>query len=76
MNRGQIQLTFATGLAGIAFVASPIVAFFSAQAASDAKIAELTERTAVLENSISNTDMNVREIRDDIKDLKAYFNIK
>ena len=76
MNKGQIQLTFATGLAVVSFVAAPIVAFFSAQAASDAKISSLETRTAVVENSVQNTNMNLQEIKDDLKDIKKYLNIK
>ena len=76
MNRGQIHLTFATGLAVVSFVAAPVVAFFSAQASTQQEIADLSSRSAVLENSVENIEVNVVEIKDDIKDLKIYFNIK
>jgi len=38
--------------------------------------AELSERVAKLETTIINTDKNVAEIKEDLRDLKTFFKIK
>jgi len=75
-NKGQIQLTLATALMGISFLVAPVVAYFSAQAATKTEIAEVSERTARLETSVQNTDKNITEIKEDIKDIRKALNIK
>lgn len=79
INKGQIQVSIgAIGilLTGIGFVVTPVATYFYGQTATAKEISELSTRTAVLENSIRNTDTNVTEIRDDLKDIKKALNIK
>ena len=62
-NGGQIQLTFVTGMAIISFIAAPIVAYFSAQAATKTEIADVSERTARLETSVPLMQQDLRDIK-------------
>ena len=76
MSKGQIQLTLLGGMTAIAFVVSPVVSYFSAVRATDAKIAEIKERTAVLENSIINTDKSIAEMKTDLREIKRALNVR
>ena len=63
MNKGQIQLTFVTGMAIVSFIAAPIVAYFSAQAATKTDIANVSERAARLEVAIPLMQQDLRDIK-------------
>ena len=62
-NKGQIQLTLATALMGISFLVAPVVAYFSAQAATKMDIAEVSERTARLEVAVPLMQQDLRDIK-------------
>lgn len=74
-NRGQISLGVSTAIAAVSFIAAPIVAYFSSQAAVDEKISALSERTAVLETSIPEIRDNIQDIKDSVNNMEDYFRI-
>jgi hypothetical protein len=48
-KRGQLELSVATGLAAISFVAAPIIAYFTAQLSTQQKINDVSERVVRVE---------------------------
>lgn len=77
----KTQFQISVGLIGLVltatgFVVTPVVAYFTASAATEEKIAQNSSDIAVLQNSITNTDNNLEEIKDDLKDIKRSLNIK
>ena len=62
MTRGQIQISFAMILAGISFVVAPIVTYYSAQSATNSRIAEIDKRESVIESQITNFDKRLDKI--------------
>ena len=62
-NKGQIQITILGAMAAISFIAAPIVAYFSAQAATKMDIAEVSERTARLEVAVPLMQQDLRDIK-------------
>jgi len=61
--KGQIQLTVVGVMAAVSFVVAPIVAYFSAQAATKTEIADVSERTARLEVAIPLMQQDLRDIK-------------
>ena len=62
-TRGQINITLIGAMAAVSFIAAPIVAYFSAQAATKTDIANVSERTARLETSIPAIQQDIRDIK-------------
>ena len=75
LQKGQVQLTMATGMVAISFVASPIIAYFSAQAATKEEIASISERAAKLETSVPRMEQDIRDIRDSLKSIEKALRI-
>ena len=65
----------ATGMVAISFVASPIIAYFSAQAATKEEIASISERAAKLETSVPRMEQDIRDIRDSLKSIEKALRI-
>ena len=61
--KGQIQITILGVMAAVSFVVAPIVAYFSAQAATKTEIAEVSERTAKLETALPLMQQDIRDIK-------------
>ena len=62
-QKGQIQMTIATTVALVSFIVAPIIAYFSAQAATKTDIANVSERTARLETSVPAIQQDIRDIK-------------
>ena len=62
-TKGQIQITLLGAMAAISFIAAPIIAYFSAQAATKTEIADVSERTARLETSVPLMQQDLRDIK-------------
>lgn len=69
-TRGQIQLSLATALMGISFIAAPIVAYFSAQTATKAEISSVSERTAKLEVAVPLIQQDLRDIKTSLQAIE------
>ncbi len=77
LQKGQIAIgIIPIAIGGIMFVATPIIAFYSSQAAAEEKLAEVSERTARLETVVPTIKEDTDEIKDDIKDIKRALNVK
>ena len=63
LQKGQIQITLLGAMAAISFIAAPIIAYFSAQAATKTEIADVSERTARLETSVPLMQQDLRDIK-------------
>ena len=61
--KGQIQITILGAMAAISFIAAPIIAYFSAQAATKTDIANVSERAARLEVAIPLMQQDLRDIK-------------
>ena len=62
-NKGQIQITLLGAMTAISFIAAPIIAYFSAQAATKTDIANVSERAARLEVAIPLMQQDLRDIK-------------
>ena len=60
---GQIQITLLGAMTAISFIAAPIIAYFSAQAATKTDIANVSERAARLEVAIPLMQQDLRDIK-------------
>lgn len=76
-KNGQITITALTGIIGlIGMIGVPFVYISNIKAETIKADSEIRERIVKLETTIVNTDKNVAEIKEDLKDLKVYFKIK
>ena len=66
-NKGQIQVTIFGAMAAVSFLAAPIIAYFSAQAATKEDIAQVSERTARLETFVPTIDRRLENIERALK---------
>ena len=73
-NRGQIPISILLTISGV--VGGSIIWIYGLVSPVKADLADVSERTAILETSILNTDKNVEAIQKDLGKLKDYFNIK
>ena len=62
-NKGQFNITLLGAMAVVSFVIAPIVAYFSAQAATKTDIANVSERAARLEVAIPLMQQDLRDIK-------------
>ena len=76
MNKGQIQLSIPILITLASTIVGSVLWITNIGATSKEADAGLSERVAKLETTIINTDKNVEEIKEDLKDLKGYFKIK
>ena len=74
LNKAQIQLPVIITLGSI--LVGSVLWITNIGAESKEADSEIRERVAKLETTIINTDKNVEEIKEDLKDLKGYFKIK
>lgn len=72
--RGQITLPVLITLGGM--IAGSIIWITNISAEGKQADSEIRERVIKLETTIVNTDMNVSEIRDDLKDIKKALRIQ
>ena len=75
MNKGQFNITIVGLMAGISFVAAPIIAYFSAQAANQEAISGVSERAAKLETSVPRMEQDIRDIKDSLKSIEKALRI-
>ena len=73
-NRGQIPISILLTISGV--VGGSIIWIYGLVSPVKADLADVSERTAILETAIVNTDKNVAEIKDDIKDIRNALKIK
>lgn len=73
-KKGQVPLplVFTVGT----MIAGSVMWVYNMTFEVKADVSEVSERTAVLETSVKNTDKNVQEIKDDLKDIKRALNVK
>ena len=76
MNIGQIQMTIPILITLASTIVGSMLWITNIGATSKEADAELSERVAKLETTIINTDKNVAEIKEDLRDLKTFFKIK
>lgn len=69
MNRGQIQLSVATVMAGVSFVAAPLVAYYSSQMATAQAIAEVNTKTEVVETRVDHVDTQLDRLENKVDAL-------
>ena len=75
--KGQIQITIPIAMGLIAFIVSPVAAFFGAQMTNKEAQSKISERTAVLETSVPRIEKSIDEIKDSIKSIeKTFLNIR
>ncbi len=74
-KKGEVQLTIATGMAFVAFVVSPVVAYYSGQASSARDIAAISERVARLEEAVPAIKEDTREIRESLQSIEKALRI-
>ena len=74
LHKGQIPISIILTIGGV--VGGSIIWIYGLVSPVKADLADVSERTAILETSILNTDKNVGEIKDDIKDIRNALKIK
>lgn len=75
LTKGQIHLTLPLAMMGISFVAAPIVAYYSGQAATREEIAHISERTARLETSVPAMQQDIRDIKTSLQGIERALRI-
>ena len=73
---GQIQLSIPILITLASTIVGSVLWVSNIGATGKEADAELSERVVKLETTIINTDKNVEEMKEDLKDLKIYFKIK
>jgi len=68
--KGQIQITLLGAMTAISFIAAPIIAYFSAQAATKTDISNVSERTARLETSVPLMQSDLRDIKTSLQAIE------
>ena len=76
MNIGQIQMTIPILITLASTIVGSVLWITNIEATGKKTDAELSERVAKLETTIINTDKNVAEIKEDLRDIKNYFKLK
>ena len=66
-NKGQFNITLLGAMEVVSFVIAPVVAYFSAQAATKEEIAQVSERTARLETFVPTIDRRLENIEKALK---------
>ena len=62
MKKGQINLSIATGMAMVSFIVAPLIVYYSAQSATNSRIAELDKKQSVTESQVLNFDKRLDKI--------------
>jgi len=73
---GQIQLSIPILITLASTIVGSVLWVSNIGATGKEADAELSERVAKLETTIINTDKNVEEMKQDLRDLKTFFKIK
>jgi len=73
---GQIQLSIPILITLASTIVGSMLWITNIGATSKEADAELSERVAKLETTIINTDKNVAEIKEDLRDIKNFFKLK
>jgi len=73
---GQIQLSIPILITLASTIVGSMLWITNIGATSKEADAELSERVAKLETTIINTDKNVAEIKEDLRDIKNFFKVK
>jgi len=59
---GQVAISIPIIIAGIGFIVAPIISYFSAQAATQEKIADVSERVRAVETFVPTIDKRLENI--------------
>lgn len=62
LTKGQLQITAGLAMSAIMFIASPIVAYFSAQASTQKDISAIETKTQVVSVRVDNVDARLDRI--------------
>jgi len=73
---GQIQLSIPILITLASTIVGSVLWVSNIGATGKEADAELSERVAKLETTIINTDKNVEEMKQDLRDIKNYFKLK
>ena len=73
---GQIQLSIPILITLASTIVGSMFWITNIGATSKEADAELSERVAKLETTIINTDKNVEEMKEDLRDIKNFFKVK
>ena len=76
MNIGQIQMTIPILITLASTIIGSVLWVSNIGVTGKEADAELSERVAKLETTIINTDKNVAEIKEDLRDIKNFFKVK
>ena len=76
MNIGQIQLSIPILITLASTIVGSVLWITNIGAIGKEADAELSERVAKLETTIINTDKNMEEMKEDLRDIKNYFKLK
>ena len=61
-RKGQIQLSIATGMAIISFIAAPIIAYYSSMASTNVRIGEINTKEQVTESRVLELEKKIDRI--------------
>lgn len=67
--KGQIQISVALGMAVISFIAAPLIAYYSAQSATNSRINEVDTKTQVTQSQVINIEKKLDSIEQKLDKL-------